>query len=285
MIVKRSIMRTALTLISRKFKRWDRTTEFTKRQQFVGITGVLTGFLMLTQLVPLDWRYPMVGVLSLLSYFFCAFALREDLRGAEWVTLLTLPTLFTAAVAVFYFLLPTRWITRLPIATLYAVGIYALLLTENIYNVAAARTIALLRAAHSVGFLLTLSTYYLLVQTVLAYRLPAEINAALVGVVTYPLALQILWAINLHPTIGKRVKDLTLIITIVACELAWIFSLWPVQTTLFALFLTTCFYGMVGMGQQYLTERLYKRTVWEFFGVVCIVFGILMVTANWRASL
>jgi len=270
--------------VSRRFKRWDRTTGFTKRQQFVVVTGILTGFLMLTQLVPQDFRYPMVGVLSVVSYFSCAFALREDLHGAEWITLLTLPTLFTAAVAVFYFLLPTRWLTRLPIAILYAIGMYALLLTENIYNVAAARTIALLRAAHSVGFLLTLTTYYLLVQTILAYRLPAMANAVFTGLVTYPLALQILWSMNLRPTIGKRTRDIAAIITIVACELAWIFSLWPVRTTLFALFLTTCFYGLVGMGQQYLTERLYKRTVWEFFGVVSIVFIILVVTANWYAA-
>ena len=266
------------------FHRWDKSITLTKRQQFVVITAILTGVLMLTQLVSLDLRYPMVVVLSVLTYGLCAFGLREDLRGSEWMTLLTLTTLFTAAVAVFYFLLPTRWLTRLPVAVLYAIGMYALLLTENIYNVAAARTIALLRAAHSVGFLLTLATYFLLVQTVLAYRLAPWFNAALVGLVTYPLTLQILWAMDLEPTIGKRVKDVTVVITAVAIEIAWIFSLWPVRTTLLALFLTTCFYGLAGMAQQYLTDRLYKRTVWEFFGVVAIVFIILIFTANWRAA-
>jgi len=276
---------TIATQFTRRWKRWNRTNEFTKRQQFVVITAVLTAVLMLTQLVSPDLRYPMVVVLSVVTYFSCAFGFRDDLRGAEWVTLLTLPTLFTAAVAVFYFLLPTRWLTRLPIAALYAVGMYALLLTENIYNVAAARTIALLRAAHTVGFLLTLTTYYLLVQTVLAYRLPGILNAALAATVTYPLALQNLWAVNLSDRIGKRVTDLSVMITVVVAELAWIFSLWPVRTTLFALFLTTCFYGMVGMGQQYLADRLYKRTVWEFFGVVVIVFCILLITSNWRTAL
>jgi len=270
--------------IIKRYKRWERTQPFTKRQQFVGITGILTALLMLTQLVPLDFRYPMVAALFIVSYVLCAFALRDDLHGAEWGTLLILPSFFTAAVAVFYFLLPTRWLTRLPIAVLYAIGIYALLLTENIYNVAAARTIALLRAAHSVGFLLTLATYFLLVQTVLAYRFHGWMNAALIGVVTYPLTLQILWAMNLEPLVGKRVRELTRIITVIAVELTWIFSLVPVRTTLLALFLTTCFYGLVGMGQQYLADRLYKRTVWEFFGVVVIVGIILLVTLNWRIA-
>ncbi len=270
--------------VIKRFKRWERTQPFTKRQTFVGITGILTALLMLTQLVPLDFRYPMVAALFIISYALCAFALREDLHGAEWGTLLILPSFFTAAVAVFYFLLPTRWLTRLPIAVLYAIGIYALLLTENIYNVAAARTIALLRAAHSVGFLLTLATYFLLVQTVLAYRLHGWENALLIGVVTYPLTLQILWAMNLEPLVGKQVRELTRIITIIAIELTWIFSLMPVRTTILALFLTTCFYGLVGMGQQYLADRLYKRTVWEFFGVVAIVGIILLVTLNWRIA-
>ncbi len=274
-----------VTVLTKRFRRWDKSNTLTKRQQFVVITVILTAVLMLTQLVSLDLRYPMIGILSVLTYGLCAFGLREDLRGAEWVTLLTLPTLFTAAVAVFYFLLPTRWLTRLPVAVLYAIGMYALLLTENIYNVAAARTIALLRAAHSVGFLLTLTTYFLLVQTILAYRLAAWFNAGLVGLVTYPLTIQILWAMDLEPMIGKRVRDVSLVITAISVEIAWIFSLWPVRTTLLALFLTTCFYGLAGMAQQYLTDRLYKRTVWEFFGVVSIVFFILIFTANWRAAM
>lgn len=257
----------------------------TKRQQFVGITVLLTLGLMTTQLVSLDFRYPMIIALSVASYLLCAFGLREDLKGHEWATLLILPTFFTTAVSVFYFLLPTRWLTRLPIAVLYAVGMYALLLTENIYNVAVVRTIALLRAAHSVGFLMTLITYFLLVQTVLAYRLYPWTNALLIGAVTFPLTLQILWAVNLEPRIGKGVMELSVILTVAAVELAVMFSLIPVRTTLFALFLTACFYGMAGLGQQYLADRLYKRTVIEFFGVVAVVFIILLLTINWYTPL
>lgn len=268
----------------KRFKRWDRRMSLSKRQEFVLITFILTTVMMLTQLVSSELRYPMVLLLSILTYVLCAIALREDLKGAEWVTLLTLPTLFTAAVGVFYFLLPVRWLTRLPIAALYAIGIYALLLTENIYNVAATRTIALLRAGHSVGFLLSLATYFLLVQSILAFRLYPIVNAALVGVMTFILTLQVLWAMELERTIGKRIQNLTVIITLVLAEVAWVFSLWPVRTTLQAVLLTTCFYGLAGMGQQYLTDRLYKRTVWEFFGVVAIVFIILILATNWYGA-
>lgn len=271
--------------VLKRWKRWDKRMGFTKRQQFVIATAVLTALLMLTQLVSLEFRYPMVSVLFVGSFLLSALVLREDLSGVEWVTLLILPSLFTTAVALFYFLLPTRWITRLPIAVLYAIGMYALLLTENIYNVAAARTIALLRAAHSVGFLLTLVTYFLLIQTVLAYRFYGLIIMIFVGAITYPLTMQIIWAMTLAPMVGKRAKEVTVVITVIMVELAWIFSFLPVRTTLLALLLTTCFYGLVGMGQQYLMDRLYKRTVWEFFSVVVIVFAIVTLTVNWYSAL
>ena len=271
-------------LIRKRLKRWERRFTFTKRQQFVGITVLLTMVLFLTQLVPAEWRYPMVGFLSILTYVSTAFALREDLRGIEWVTLLTLPTLFTAAVSLFYFLLPVRWLTRVPVAALYAVGIYGLLLTENIYNVAANRTIALLRAASSVGFLLSLTTYFLLVQTVLAFRFAPWVNMVSIGCISFLLVFQGLWSVELDERVSRGAREITLVVTLVCAELAWVFSFWPVRTTIEALFLTTCFYSMVGMGQQYLMQRLYKRTVIEFFTVAAIVFVVVLFTTHWRGN-
>ncbi len=255
-----------------------------KRQQLVVITLVLTFILVITQVMPAELRYPMVGVLSLVTFFLSAWGLHEDLSRVEWLTLLTLPTLFTASVGLFYFLLPVRWLTRLPVAALYAVGMYALLLTENIYNVAAERTIALLRAAHSVGFLLSLIAYFLLVQTILAFRLPVLANVILVGIVSFFLILQSLWSIELGESIGERVWRPTIAICFALMELTWIFSFWPVATTLVALFLTTSFYSLVGMGQQYLIERLYKKTAIEFLGVVVIVFVIVILATHWRGT-
>lgn len=267
-----------------RWKRWNRGIELSKRQLFVGVTMMLTVLMVLTQIVSVELRYPMVGLLAIVAYFISAFALRDDLRGIEWFTLLLLPTLFTAAVAVFYFLLPVRWLTRLPIAFVYAIGIYALLLTENIYNVAVARTIGLLRAAHSVGFLMTMATYFLFVQTILAFRLYPWFNTIGIGLLTMPLVLQFLWSMELEPYISKKVGEISLIITLVIMELVWILSFWPVRTTLQALLYTTCFYGLAGIGQQYLTERLYKKTIWEFFSVVAIVFAILLFATNWHSA-
>ena len=268
--------------VSRRWKRWERHMTVSKRQLFVIITVILTIVLVLTQLVSGEFRYPMVALLSLAAYFLSAFGLREDLKGIEWMSVLILPTLFTTATALFYFLLPVRWLTRLPVAALYAVGMYALLLTENIYNVAAIRTIALLRAAHSVGFVLTLVTYFLLTQTLLAFRLWAFPNMLLVGVLGGVFAFQSLWAMELESQVSKRVYLFSLVVAVIQMELAWVLSFWPIRTTLLALFYTTTYYGITGLAQQYLTERLYKRTIIEFMSVMAIVFLIVLFTARWR---
>lgn len=271
-----------MNFLQKYFHRWERRLTLSKRQQFVAITLLLTLGLIVTQVVPGELRYPFVVVFSIATYFLCAFGLREDLHGTEWLTLLTLPTLFTAAVLLFYFLLPVRWLTRLPVAALYAVGIYALILTENIYNVAAERSIALLRAAHTVGFLLTLITYFLLVSTIQSFRMSVGLNAFAVGIVTLILAVQSLWSVTLDPRVSRRVWQLSGCIAIVLGQLAWIFGFWPVQQALIVLFLTTCMYCSVGMGQQYLEDKLYKKTVIEFVAVAAIVFVILLIATRWR---
>lgn len=268
----------------RRLKRWNRHFSLSKRQQFVGITAILTVGLLLTQLVSTELRYPMVLLLAGTAYILSAFGLREDLSGIEWMTLLVLPTAYTAAIALFYFLLPVRWLTRIPIAAFYAVGMYALLLTENIYNVAAERTIALLRAAHSVGFLLTLVTYFFLLQTILSFRFYAPVSVVATGVVSFFLAFQFLWAIELESRVNQRLVHVSVLLSVIFAQLAWIFSFWPVSFVLQALFITTCFYSMVGMMQQYLVERLYKKNVIEFAMVTVLVFIIVFLATHWRGN-
>lgn len=271
-------------LFIKRVKRWDRKLSLSKRQQFVGITLLLTIGMVLTYLAPAEVRYLFVFGLSLCTYILSAFALRQDLKGVEWVTLLSLPTLYTAAVCLFYFLLPTRWITRLPFAFLYSIGMYALLLTENIYNVAANRTIALLRAAHSIGFLITLVTFFLLSQTTLAFRSYGIVNTIVIGALSFLLVLQALWSMELATVISMRIKLIVAVITLCLMQLTWILAYLPIRTTMQALLLTTTMYCLVGMAQQYLVDRLYRRTVFEFFAVFVVVFVIVIISIRFRGG-
>lgn len=255
--------------------------EFTKRQQFVCVTLLLTGALIATQLLSDSFQIELLLLLFIGAYILSALVLRQDLKGWEFVTLLTLPAFYTGAVYLFYLLLPTRWLTRLPIAILYAIGMYAILLTENIFNVAAQRSIQLLRAAHSVGFLLTLVTVFFLIDTVVSLHLPYYLNGILTFVIILPLTLQALWSMELMPAISPSVWLGTWVITLLLTELATIISFWPIRTTIAALFVTTVFYTLVGMTQQQLVGRLFTKTAREFMTVLVIVFILLITTTKW----
>src|SRR3989344_1368589 len=126
-------MKKFLNWITKRRKALSEKINLSKRHQFVVVTIILTIGLLLTQIITLDFRYPMVVFLAVVAYGLSAWALRGDLKGREGVTLLILPMFYTAGVSLFYFLLPGRWLTRFPVVLAYATGLYALLLTENIY--------------------------------------------------------------------------------------------------------------------------------------------------------
>lgn len=255
--------------------------KLSKRQQFVMAVLLLAAGLIATQLTSIEKRGEMVVGLGLASFILSIIVLREDLKGIEYLTLTILPTMFTVAVAFFYFLLPVRWLTRLPTAFLYAFGMYAILLTENIYNVAAERSIQLLRAAHSVGFLITLVTVFLLFDTVLSFHLNPFLNLLLVFVISFPLVLQSLWSIVLENKLSSEVLQGSLVASLSFSQIAYILSFWPINTTIFSLFLTTIFYCLTGILREKLIDRLFPKTLREFLGVVLITFIVVLLTTRW----
>ncbi|MCR4264212.1 MAG: hypothetical protein NUV98_05855, partial [Candidatus Roizmanbacteria bacterium] len=253
-----------------------------KRKEFVLITVVLTAGLMATQLITESTRYWALLFLTLSTYAVSALGLREQMKGIKWVTLLALPTLFTAAVGLFYFLLPVRWLTRLPVATLYAVGIYAILLVENIYSVAVNRSIQLLRVAHAVGFLVTLVTMFLLLNTIYSLRLDSYSNAGLVALIALPLVLQSLWSIKLEETIDRAVLTYSIFITLLLSEVGYMISFWPLKPIIISIFITTISYALVGVCQHYFAKRLFKQNIIEYVQVVTIVTLLILITTRYR---
>lgn len=270
----RKKIRKVLRKISKQFA-------LTKREKFALIIAILTFGLLTVQLTTPTFRYPLTVGLVGLTYILSAWGLREDLGGIEWLTLFILPTMYALAVPLFYFLLPVRWLTRLPTAILFALGMYAILLVENIYNVAAVRAIQLLRAAHSVGLLLTLLTTFLLFAIIFSLHLPSYWNLLLVFVVSFPLSLQSLWAMKLEPKISQEIFLYSFVISFILGQLSFVFSFWPIQTIIEALFLTTVFYTLAGMVQQHLVERLFRRSIIEFIAVSVIVSILVLLTTRW----
>lgn len=259
----------------------NRKFSLSKRQRFV-ITSILLslGFIGI-QFVEEKFRISSIAGLGLFTLLLFAWSLREGLGKNMTLLALVLPVYFTVCVGFFWFLLPTSMYARIPILIFYGIGIYALCLTTNIYTVAAIRTIALLRAARGVGFVLTLITSFLLFDTILSLRVPILLNSALITASIFALFLQGLWVIPLDSKFSKDIFVYSVLFSLIMGEVALLLYFWPVTVVVGSLFLTVSVYMLLGLGQAKLEGRLFTTTVREYLIVGVLVFIGMLFATRW----
>lgn len=256
--------------------------QISKRQKFALSAILLSVGLLAIQVLGFTNRYQAIGILTFVALLLSAWSLSEDLTIGWWfLNILVLPTFFTAGIGLFYFLTPAVWLTRVPIILLFGLGLYVLLLTENIFAVAAIRTIQLLRSAQAVGFLLTVVTAFFLYDTILSFRLDPWLNFLWVGVISFPLILHGLWYINLEEKISRQIWFYVFSLSLVLAQTALILSFWPLTVAVGSLGLSTALYMVLGLVQHRLSERLFKRTINEYLGVGIVVLIIIFLTSRW----
>lgn len=255
-----------------------------KREKFVIATLFLTLGLLISQYLFAQPRIILVVILSLLSTVFLFLILYSDIKGTSLVSkmgLLAPPVLYTLAFGFFYFLLPARFLTRILLSSFFAIGIYALYLSLNIYAVAGIRTIQLLNAARSVGFLLTVLTHFFLINVIFSLHLIFPLIFLTVFLLSLALIFHVIWSVNLEGSVTKSVAIFTSILALVIAELSLVLSFWPTTPTVAALFLSGNFYTFVGLSQAWMERRLFKNTLWEYIGVAIIVFLVLITRTQW----
>lgn len=261
----------------------------TKRQKFVLTSLILGGGMFAVKLAGFEFSsslfsYEAIVGLVLISVVLSFWSLRESIRFDSTVLTVVLPILFTLGAGFFYFYLvrPSSFLEKFPIIPIvYVIGMYATLLGSNIYAVASLRTIALLRTAHAVGFLLTLIAAFFLFDTLLSFNSYPWVNGVVAALVAFPLVLQSLWSIELTDKISRDVFNLSLVAALVSGELAFMISLWPVTVIVGSLFLTTLLYVLLGINQAALSGRLFQRTAREYLAVGIIVFVAVFLSAKW----
>lgn len=253
----------------------------TKRQKIIAASVLMTAGLLSTQLADFNLRFRFIAGLGILAAGLSLWALREGLNLTKALILLILPSFFSVAVASFYFLLPVRWLTRLPVATFFGLTFYLLLLSQNVFNVAAIRTIPLYRAASTATFLFTLLSGFFIFHVIYAFKLLFFWNAVLTFLVSFPLILQVLWSIEMEDRVGLPIIVQSLILALILGELALAFSFWPMATTIWSLALSSSMYVAVGITTQVLRGRLDKRMIWEYLGIGGIVFLISFFLTSW----
>lgn len=255
--------------------------EITKRQRFILMSFFLTAILLTTQTVSESVRYQTIVFLAVLTIFLSIFSLWGELSGVKYFLLLLLPVYFVVGASLFYFLLPVRWLTRLPFALAFGISVYLLMLTSNIYNVAAIRTIALLRAAHAVGLLFSLISTFFLTDVLFSLHPPFYFVVLGAILIMAPLYLVALWSYELEDFISRRVMVYTSVFTLITAQLALVLSFWPIVPINGALALVTLMYVLLGLSQFNFQDRLKAKNLYEHLGVALVVFVIIVIATKW----
>jgi len=251
--------------------------------RFVTSALSLGGMLLLVQSLPFAWRYRSVVGLSFLAFLFTQISFFDSFTlPGQRINAAILPVFFSAGVALFYFLFPSSWWYRLAILLFFAFSIYITFLSENIFLVAALRTIALLRAAQTAGFLLTLLAFFFLSNTVFSFRLFFWENMLLIMVISWPLFWHFLWMINADSETKKKRLFTSLVLTLILGELSLVVSFFPVNVLIVSLFLVCGAYVLMGLAAADLNGRLFAKTVREYLIVGVLMFLVLLLNISWR---
>lgn len=253
-----------------------------KRKRFVITSLVLALGFIGVQAVPDNIRILSILGLSFLTIILFVWSLWEGLSFDMTLLSLVLPFLYTLGVGFFWFLLPSTILARIPVVILYSLGIYGLCLTSNIYTVSTIRTIALLRAARGVGFILTLLTFFLLFDTLLSLRWWVYYVSPLALLISIPIYMQSYWSFNLEKKLSKDLLAISLVASLIMAEVTAVMFFWPVSVVVGSLFLTVTAYIMLGLGQAYLEERLFAQTVRDYLLIGFAVFVGMLFATHWR---
>lgn len=252
-----------------------------KRLRFITSSIILLLGFVSIQLLDEVYKFPTIGTLVILTGLLSYWCFYEGLKKDMTITSLILPMFYTLGVGIFWFLLPASIYTRIPIIIFYTSGIYILLSTMNIYTVASSKTIALLRAARGVGFVLTLITSFLLYDAILSIRQTVLISSPLVFASTFLLFLQGFWSIDLNKKIDKNILSMSLISSLIVTELSLLIFFWPVTVVVGSLFLTSGVYLLLGLGQTKLEDRLFPSVIREYLTVGFVVLLGMFIATQW----
>lgn len=273
-----------------------------KRAKFVLVSLITALMLWISSLLPVDYQFGLTLAVSGLVYILTVWVLFEDLKGIEWVTLLILPVIFTFGSALFANFLPNSVprlfgrvfevetamllakVFRFIYYILFGVGLYGIILVENIFSVASIRTIQLFRAARSVNFILTLVSSLFLFTVVLSLKIPFWLIFILVFVVSLLLSFPSFWSVDLKNNQTGEIWRFSLMVGwLVGCfAIAVAFS--PVKPFMGGLMITSLFYSLLGVLEQRLSSRVYLESVIEYVATVVIIVIIGVLTTSWTGS-
>lgn len=252
-----------------------------KRQKLVIATIILTLSLLASEIFS-GVNHMFIGlILSVLTTVVLYIILRKDLSGSFYYPLFILPFFYTLSVSIFYLLIPSRLLSIIILTIFYAFGLYSLFLTQNIFAVSNVKTINLLRSARIVSFVITVLVHFLMVNIIFSLRMPIYITPLLIGITGGLLNMQSLWVYVLEKSQIKELIAYSVVIGLLLMQLSFILSIWPIDASIYSIFLTGIFYTYSGLSHAWFERRLFKGVLWEYVWVGFLSVFILLVFAKW----
>jgi len=252
-----------------------------KRQKFILSVGILSLCLFISEYFFSNYAIVMPFLLGIVTDILLAGALFEDLTQNISFYPFLLPFLCSLSFGLFFFLAPARLLTRLVLTSLYAIGLYSLFLSENIFVVASIRTIALLSSARIITFIITLISYFFLSNTIFSLRFGIIPTTLLFTLSTFLFTYHALWTYTLESSPFVHL-DWVGVLTLCLSEIAIILWFWPTSPTVFALFLTSIFYVLIGLVHVWFDKRLFKNVLWEYVWVGVVASFIFLAFTRWQ---
>ena len=252
-----------------------------KRQKFVASVLFLSFILFLS-----EFFFPsfgivvafMIGVLADVLFFFSMYQ-----KGVEkpHKQAYILPFLYSLAFGLFYLLAPSRILTRILMTSIYAIGLYSLYLSENIFSVASIRTIALLNGARIISFVITLVSYFFIMNTIFSLRIHVIPTGLIMFAVSFLFTLFSIWTYTLEKPFFQNWKWV-IIISSCLLQLGVLLWFWPTSPTVVSLYLTSIFYILLGLTHIWFDKRLFKGVLWEYIWLTVFTFVLLLVFTTWQ---
>jgi hypothetical protein len=170
---------------------------------------------------------------------------------------------------------------RLLLAFVYGAVLYTSLLAENIFNVSSERNIPLLRAAHTVGYLVTLFVSFAFFSLLFSLGLDWWILTLVSFVVGTLLFAQALWQIELEEALSSELVINSLVAGFFVAQLSAALSFWPLDPPKIGLAMTALVYVTLGIMQHMIKKDLTRRATFEYVFVAFSVYLLLIITSSW----
>ena len=249
-----------------------------KRIRTILATGILTLGLFIATMLAFGQWWIVLPILCLVTFVAVYFALLEGIEGIEWLTLFIIPLSLSISFYLFYFLFPARWITRIPLLIIYTLLMYAIILTSNIFNVGAEKSLQLYRAAFSINYLSQILIIFILCNVILSFNLHFLLTTITVTTILFPFGVQMLWSLKPQITLDPKVIPLAALAAYMVSQIVLISSFITIPSSMVALLITATYYCLIGLMFHWLEERLFPQTVREYITVLIIMLIITILT-------